>query len=191
MPCRKNTFFPGGFFHIYNRGINHERIFFFAGDYRYCISLIKKYSVICDISIIAFCLMPNHYHLVLRQNSDKSVSQFIGVVFNAYVQGLNKKHGRNGTLFQGRFKDVHIDEENYILQLCRYLHLNPVKAMLVEKPEEWPFSDYNDWIGKRIFAKVDIDFSSSYFRNPNDYQQYVMEYKMSEDQKDIQEYLLE
>jgi hypothetical protein len=70
-------------------------------------------------------------------------------VFNAYVQSLNKRIERRGPLFEGRFKHVLIDEQTYLMQLCRYIHLNPVKAGLVRKPGEWAFSDYLEWTGKR------------------------------------------
>jgi len=191
MPYRKNTFFPGGYFHIYNRGVNRNQIFFGEEDYRYCLSLLKKYAEAYYMTIIAYCLMPNHYHFILRQNSDKSISQFIGVVFNAYVQSLNKKYSRVGTLFEGRFKNTHIDNENYILQLCRYLHLNTLKGRIVDAPEEWPYSDYNDWIAKRSLIQFDSNIMSSYFKDPNDYRKYVMEYNTSDEERDIENYLLE
>jgi REP-associated tyrosine transposase len=191
MPYRKNTFFPGGYFHIYNRGVNRNQIFFGEEDYRYCLSLLKKYAETYYMTIIAYCLMPNHYHFILRQNSDKSISQFIGVVFNAYVQSLNKKYSRVGTLFEGRFKNTHIDNENYILQLCRYLHLNTLKGRIVDAPEEWPYSDYNDWIAKRSLIQFDSNIMSSYFKDPNDYRKYVMEYNTSDEERDIENYLLE
>ena len=191
MPYRKSTFFPGGYFHIYNRGVNRNQIFFSEEDYCYCLSLLKKYAETYYITIIAYCLMPNHFHFILRQNSDKSISQFIGVVFNAYVQSVNKKYNRIGTLFEGRFKNTHIDNENYILQLCRYLHLNPVKARIVNAPEEWPYSDYNDWIAKRSLIQFDFNFISSYFKDPNDYRKYVIDYSTSEEERDIKNYLLE
>jgi REP-associated tyrosine transposase len=191
MPYRKSTFFPGGYFHIYNRGVSRNQIFFSEEDYRYCLSLLKKYAETYFITIIAYCLMPNHFHFILRQNSDRSVSRFMGVVFNAYVQSLNKKYGRVGTLFEGRFKNIHIDNENYILQLCRYLHLNPVKARIVDAPEEWPYSDYNDWIARRGLIQFDFNFMSSYFNDPDDYRKHVTEYITSEEERDIKNYLLE
>jgi putative transposase len=77
------------------------------------------------------------------------------------------------------------------LQLCRYLHLNPVKAQIVDAPEEWPYSDYNDWIAKRSLIQFDFNFMSSYFKDPNDYRKYVTEYNTSEEERDIKNYLLE
>ena len=191
MPIRKSTFFSGGYFHVYNRGVNRNQIFFSDEDYSYCLSLLKKYAETYCITIIAYCLMPNHFHFILRQNSDKSISQFIGVVFNAYVQSVNKKYNRIGTLFEGRFKNTRIDNESYILQLCRYLHLNPVKARIVDAPDKWPYSDYNDWIAKRSLIQFDFNFILSYFKDPNDYRKYVTEYNTSEEERDIKNFLLE
>lgn len=169
MPYRKKEFYSGGYYHIYNRGANRERIFFSDENYSYCLRLIGKYSEIFHISVIAYCLMPNHFHLILRQNSEKSISDLMRLVFNAYVQAVNRQIGRTGTLFEGRFKHILIDKDNYILHLCRYIHLNPVKAELVAAPGEWRFSNYNEWVGKRNGKLVDHDFISSYFKNPQEY----------------------
>lgn len=181
MPYRKKVFYPGGYYHIYNRGANREPIFFSDENYIYCLRLIRKYNELFHVSVIAYCLMPNHFHFILRQNSEKSISDFMRVVFNAYVQAVNKQIGHMGTLFQGRFKHIHIDKDNYILHLCRYIHLNPVKAGVVNAPEEWHFSNYSEWIGKRNGKLVDRDFVSSYFKNPEDYQRFVMEYKIEKE----------
>jgi hypothetical protein len=114
------------------------------------------------------------------------------IVFNAYVQAVNKQIGRKGTLFEGRFKHIHIDEDNYILHLCRYIHLNPVKAKLVYAPEEWPFSNYKEWIGKRNGKLVDLGFISSYFNNPQEYQKFVMEYNIEKKmEKKLDRYFLD
>ena len=192
MPYRKKKFYPGGYYHIFNRGANRGEIFFSNENYNYCLRLIRKYSELYNISVIAFCLMPNHYHLILRQNSDNSISLLMQVVFNAYVQAVNRRVGRKGTLFEGRFKYIRIERENYILHLCRYIHLNPVKAKLVKVPEDWLFSNYQEWIGQRSSQLFDPDFIAAYFRNANDYQNFVMDYKSeAEWKKKLGEYLLD
>ncbi len=192
MPYRKKEFYQGGYYHIFNRGVNRERIFFSDENYLYCLRLVKKYAERYFVSVIAYCLMPNHYHFILRQDGKKSLSEFMRVVFNAYVQAVNKQRGRTGTLFEGRFKHIHIAEDKYILHLCRYIHLNPVEANLVRTPELWPFSSYSDWIAKRNGKLIDPNFIASYFKCPKEYQRFVMEYKIDEDTNNkLQTYLLE
>ena len=147
MPLRQNIFAPSNYYHIFNRGINRQKIFLSKENYLYCVRLLKKHSESYLITVIAYCLMPNHYHLLLRQESDISISKYVNVVFSAYVQALNKRLGRKGPLFESRFKHVHVDKDEYILHLCRYIHLNPVKAGLVNNPRKWFFSNYLEWIG--------------------------------------------
>ncbi len=82
------------------------------------------------VGILAYCLMPNHYHLLLRQETDRPFSDWIQQVFNGYVQAVNKELGRAGTLFQGRAKHVLVETNEQLVHVVRYIHLNPVKARL-------------------------------------------------------------
>jgi putative transposase len=132
MPRRKNAFSKGHFYHVYGRGANRERIFFSENNYLYCLELVKKYRQRYGLTVIGYCLMPNHYHFLLRQDGEVSVSRFVGTLFNAYTQALNKEIGRTGTLFEGRFRSVWVDQEAYLLHLCRYIHANPAKAGLID-----------------------------------------------------------
>ncbi|MCI0576758.1 MAG: transposase [Chloroflexi bacterium] len=182
MPRRKNPFTTGQFYHIYNRGTGRERIFFNAGNYEYCLRLVKKYCAKYDIAVIAYCLMPNHYHFLLRQDGEVPVTKFIGVLFNAYSQALNNQQERTGTLFEGRFKDVHVDREPYLLHLCRYIHGNPVKAGLVTTLEEWPYSNYHEWIKARPGSLVDHEFIDAYFPNRQEYTTFILDYLHGLDQ---------
>ena len=190
MPHRTVVLVRGEYYHIYNRGINKQRIFFSTENYLYCLRLIKKYSTKYGISVIAYCLMPNHYHLVLRQDNYTSISKFVNVIFSAYVQGINRSLQRRGPLFESRFKNVHIDKDEYVLHLCRYIHLNPVKAKLTKKPDHWAFSNYLEWINQRDGQLKDADFISKYFSSPQEYREFVMEYQLEEDLKGKVEPLL-
>lgn len=191
MPRRKNIFTPGHYYHIYNRGANQERIFFNTDNYIYCLKLLKKYCQKYQITVIAYCLMPNHYHFLLRQDGEIPISHFIGVLFNAYAQALNRQTGRSGALFEGRFKDVHIDKASYLRHLCRYIHANPVKAGLVTTLEAWPYSNYPEWVGERAGTLVDHDFVDTYFPNRQDYKEFVLDYLRGIDElpADIKQYL--
>jgi REP element-mobilizing transposase RayT len=169
MPYRADTFTQGQYYHIYNRGSGKEKIFFNEGNYEYLLRLMKRYYQKHGATVIAFCLMPNHYHLLLRQETDVPLSKFVGVLFNAYAQALNNQQGRTGTLFEGRFKHKCVDKWEYLVILCRYIHRNPVKARLVSKPEDWVYSNYQEWIGRRNGELKDAVFIQDHFPNSEEY----------------------
>jgi putative transposase len=91
--------------------------------------------------------MPTHVHFVLKQLSENGISIFIGNLLNSYTRYFNTKHKRKGPLWEGRFKSVLVREQGQLLHLTRYVHLNPVTAGLVDKPEEWAASSYREYIG--------------------------------------------
>jgi hypothetical protein len=102
-------------------------------------------------------------------------------VFNRYVKALNKWVGRSGTLFEERFKAKHIDKEEYLIHLCRYIHLNPIQAGLVSSVEQWEFSDYLEWIGKRPIRFADPGIIRANFRTPGAYKRFVLDHTASEE----------
>jgi len=173
MPYRADTFMQGQYYHIYNRGTGKGQIFFNEGNYEYLLRLVKRYYQKHGATIIAYCLMPNHYHFLLRQEMDEPLSKFIGVLFNAYSQALNIQQGRTGTLFESRFRHRCVDKWEYLVTLCRYIHRNPVKARLVSKPEDWLYSNYQEWIGLRNGELKDKIFIQDQFPKPGDYIAFV------------------
>ena len=180
MPYRADVFAPGQYYHIYNRGAGKGLIFFNPGNYEYLLRLVKRYSRKYGVVTIAYCLMPNHYHFLLRQETDESLSKFMQVLFNAYAQAVNIEQGRSGTLFEGRFCHKCIDKWEYLVTLCRYIHRNPVKAGMVAKPEDWVYSNYQDWIGIRKGELVDRIFIEDHFPKPEVYSAFVND---NEDEK--------
>ncbi len=136
----------GCYYHIFNRGAHKEAIFFEEENYRYLITLFTKYSVQYKVTVAAYCLMPNHYHLIVKQNEFGSIGSFLKTVFNAYTQAINKRFELSGTLFQGQAKVKEIDSDSYCLQVIRYIHLNPLNAKIVKSIEEWNHSNYLEWI---------------------------------------------
>jgi len=173
MPYRGDAFTQGQYYHIYNRGAGKGKIFFKDGNYQYLLRLVKEYYRKHGATIIAYCLMPNHYHFLLRQEIEEPLSKFVGVLFNAYVQALNFQHGRTGTLFESRFKHKCVDKWEYLMMLCRYIHLNPVQAKLVARPEDWAYSNYREWIGMRDSALIDKVFVQDHFQSADDYVKFV------------------
>ena len=134
-------------YHVYNRGAHQSTIFTKPYLYRRCIWLLRTYALKYRVTLIAYCLMPNHYHLILRQEANGSVSRFLQTTFNAFVQFFNVSEKHSGTLFQGPAKSNPIDTDAYLLQAIRYVHLNPVNAKQVKKATEWEFSDCSMWVG--------------------------------------------
>jgi len=175
MPYRGDVFAKGHYYHVYNRSVEGTPLFFNHGNYTYCLRLVKRYATRYGVTVIAYCLMPNHYHFLLRQETDTPLSRFVNVLFNAYVQAVNRQQGRTGTLFEGRFRHVWVDQEEYLIHLCRYIHLNPVKAGLVHSPEAWPYSNYLEWIGLRNGTLKDEAFIREQFPTPDSYRRFVMD----------------
>lgn len=146
---RKVTFEAGQYYHLYNRGVNRQPIFFNEGNWAYFVKQLRQYAQPEHIDIIAYCLMPNHYHLLVylkTQALSAKVMQPFGV---SYTKAVNKQQERVGPLFQGRFKAAVVDKEGYVLDLSCYIHLNPVRARLVQRPEDWRYSSYQDYVGLR------------------------------------------
>ncbi len=117
-----------GFYHLYNRGCNKESIFKEKSDYKNLIQRITESNFKKYLNIISYCLMPNHYHFLLQQKSEKPISDWIRFVFGGYTQYFNHKYSRSGTLFEGRVKSRMINDESYLIRSSLYIHYNPVAA---------------------------------------------------------------
>lgn len=98
------------------------------------------------VQIIAYSLMPTHFHLILKQLEEKGISSYIGSILNSYTHYFNTKRGRKGPLWESKFKNVLVDKDEQLIHLIRYLHLNSTTALLTDKPEQWPYSSYNEYL---------------------------------------------
>ena len=107
--------------------------------------LLLKYSAQYKASLLAYCLMPNHYHLIVRQEDDGSISRFLQTTFNSFVQYYILLETHSGTLFQGPAKSALIDTDEYLLHAIRYVYSNPVSAKMVKSGSDWEFSDCGVW----------------------------------------------
>jgi putative transposase len=139
--------YPGAFYHVMNRGNAGEDLFKSKRDRERFLECLETAGDRFSLRIHVYCLMTNHYHLLLETldaNLSRAV-QWINVSFAAY---FNRKRHRRGHLFQGRFKSILVEAEEYLKELSRYIHLNPVRAGIVEKSEAYPWSSYGAYIGK-------------------------------------------
>jgi REP element-mobilizing transposase RayT len=193
MPSRKVEFVQGQYYHIYNRGVGRQPIFREADNYVFVLRRVKTYANSFGIAVVAYCLMPNHYHFLLRQDGEEPAGLLPQRVFNSYTKAFNKRYNRTGTLFEGRFKAIHVDRDEYLLHLCRYIHANPVKHGVVSRLEDWPYSNCHEWIGARAGTLVDRAFVQEYFPEPQSYTQFVLDYLVGLDRlpDGIEGYLLE
>ena len=181
MPRRLTSFLPQEIYHIYNRGNNRQTVFFGPDNYVYFLRGIKKY-LIKEVSILAYCLMPTHYHLLLqirdtdKDDSGQKLSQAMQKLSISYTKAINKRFERVGALFQGQFQAKHVSTTNHLHQLCYYIHANPVKDGLVESPEDWLYSNYHEWVGLRNGSLFDTSFLEEHFGTKDFYKESVQSY---------------
>ena len=134
-PLKKNCFY-----HIYNRGNNGDAIFKNNDNYQYFLRLFNKYLT-AKVSVFAYCLLKNHYHLLIRVE-EENVTQSFSNFFNAYAKAFNKAPQRTDSLFEKHFKRIQLQSETYIKQLVLYIHTNPQHHKITEDFREYPYSAY-------------------------------------------------
>ena len=175
MPKRL-TYTTGNYYHLYNRGRSRLPICHDANDYRDILTRLKRYSRKYQITVIAYVLLPNHYHFLVRQDNAPRASLLPQRIFNGYSKTYNRKYNHSGTIFQGPVQGRHVHNEAYLRHLCRYIHANPVRHGLVATLDEWPYSNYHEWVGTRDGDLVDWTFVQTHFHSPAAYKQFVLDY---------------
>jgi putative transposase len=180
MPYRETPLRAGEFYHLYNRGCNFQPVFFEQDNYRHFLWLIRQH-LLSDVALVAYCCMPNHYHLLVQLLND-DLSQRMQALGVAYTKAINKRYGRVGPLFQGRFRAIPVDRDEYLLQLSRYIHLNPVTARLVEQPEAWSYSSCQEYFGLRTSTLLRPEVVLDQFESQEDYQRFVTASRKQDDE---------
>lgn len=208
MPSKNivKTYVEDGYYHIYNRGIEKRKIFLDDQDCKTFLDYIKLYlspieelksqnqvgfrlyrfiplNLSSEVELIAFALMPNHIHLLVKQNTKDGMVKFMHRLATSYVMYFNKKYDRIGSLFQNRYKAVLIESEPYLLHLSRYIHLNPVKLNL-QRVNFRDYSSYPYYLIQKEASWVKPSeilnyFQSAQMKKPNDifsYQSFVEDY---------------
>ena len=149
--------YPNAFYHVMNRGNNRGRIFYGDKDMDLFLKVLSNTTKSFGINVLAYCLMHNHYHLLIqtpRGNLSKAM-QYIG---GAYTTKLNASRRRDGHLFRGRYKSILVEEEEYLRNLIRYIHLNPIKAKLAKDPYSWSYSSHKQLLDS--FSKKEVNQST-------------------------------
>jgi len=142
MSRKPRFFIPGVPIHAIQRGNNRQAIFFEQADYRWYLNWLKVAADKYHCQIHAYVLMTNHVHLLVTPGNSDSLGRLFQYVGRYYVSYINKTYGRTGTLWEGRYKANIIDQESYLLNCYRYIELNPVRAGMVDIPENYPWSSY-------------------------------------------------
>ncbi|MCP4652914.1 MAG: transposase [Candidatus Omnitrophica bacterium] len=125
------------------------------------------------VEIISYCIMPTHFHLVLTQMKDGGISIFVNNLLNSYTRYFNTKLKRKGPLWESRFKSVFVGTDEQLLHLTRYIHLNPVTAYLVDQPEDWGFSSYNEYVGNALSENKICEYDNVLDITPSSYGDFV------------------
>lgn len=190
MPNRNTIrhFTEGGIYHVYNRGVEKRNIFIDEQDYAVFLHLLKFYLSPIDqsqihpflefqsfkvvrprplenlekeVNLIAFCLMPNHFHLLIAQINLSGVTNLLRRISTIYAMYFNKRYKRVGYLFQGKYKAVMVTEDRYLLHLSRYIHLNPAD-LTGSDPVNYPYSSYQYFLGNKhatwVKPKIILDY---------------------------------
>lgn len=142
MPRKPRVYLPDIPCHVVQRGNNRNPCFFTIDDYRHFLSCMHEAASATQVAIHAYVLMTNHVHLLLTPTDEFGISRMIQSIGRRYVQYINRKYDRTGTLWESRHKASPVEAEAYLLACYRYIELNPVRAGLVNKPEEYPWSSY-------------------------------------------------
>ena len=183
------TFSKGRYYHIYNRGRSRLSICHDQHDYLDILAKLKIYSRKYHITPIAYSLLPNHYHILARQDDTPRASLLPQRIFNSYSKIYNLKYQHSGTIFEGTAKAIAVKDQRYLLHLCRYIHANPVLHGLVRTIDEWPYTNYHEWIETRPGTLIDRSFIQEYFPTPDAYRQFVIEYLRDRQHPDGLDYL--
>jgi putative transposase len=188
---RKVPLVSGSYYHIYNRGVNRNPIFFSNKDYlrfyqtalHYNKNTTKySYKQLNDpvslgghqrVEVVAYCLMPNHFHFLVKQQEDFGITEYFRQLINSYVHYINIQYKRVGPLFQGRFKSVYIETDEQLLHLSRYIHLNPLMAGLVNKIEAYRWSSYRSYVKRTSDHLVNNAVVADQFVNSKAYEGFL------------------
>lgn len=198
MPSRSIPFVNGEFYHIFNRGVAKMQIYTNSYDYyRFTKSIIyyqrmgpkPRFSLFSGkntlsnlegekiVNITCYCLMPNHFHFLLQQIKDNGITEFMGKLSNSYTKYFNTKNKRVGPLLQGEFKSVHVETNEQLIHVSRYIHLNPLVGYKTKNLEIYQWSSYPEYIGIVNTSICEKTIILEQFKSPEAYKQFVLDHE--------------
>jgi len=170
-------FEPGNIYHIYNRGNNKQRVFLQDENYDFFLRQLNSYFKSAEVNLLVHCLMPNHYHLLVELSKPTGFSNLMRAFTTSYFKSFNKWNSRVGHLFQQEFQPKLIDTDDYLAHVCRYIHLNPVQANLVQNPKDWQYSDFTLWISEnKKSGSRRVQLRNELIGSGRDYEKFVMKF---------------
>jgi len=188
MPIRKVPLIENQYYHIYNRVIEGRKLFYEEQNYILYLKLLKEVDFSSCCRLCAYCLMPTHYHYLVQITDADVFPKKMSYFLNRYLKSLSSAKDETGRYFKNRFQAKLIDNDEYLIMVCGYIHLNPIKANLVTSLAQWPYSNYLEFIGKRNGTLWDRTFFETYIRSPEQYEHYL---RSKYTEKDIESYIFE
>lgn len=187
MPTKNRikNYAPQSYYHVYNRGVNKRNIFLDDSDYSVFLNLFKRYlsddspdrfnriykNLSDEVKLLAFCLMPTHFHLLIYQEKQTGMTNLLQRVMTSYSIYFNKKYRRVGPLFQDIYKASRISSDGYLQHISRYIHLNP------ERWRDWKFSSLDFYLGNKQAEWLDQKILLELFEDQNEYLDFVSDYE--------------
>lgn len=186
---RPAPFLTSSFYHIYNRGVDKRVVFQRYGHYLRFLTTIRtilktgsatqrstynqSLALNLKVRILAYCLMPNHYHFLIQQLQDDGISEYMHKLDTSYTKYFNLNYHRTGRLFEYTFKARVIESDELLLHISRYIHINPVIAHLVEQPQEWKWSSYREFFDIESHPVCETRQILSSFQSADEYKKFV------------------
>ncbi len=196
MPVRTTPLANDYFYHIYNRGVEKRITYLDDREFGHFLKILNYYSHSDPkpsyskateeqtesvrsnekiVEIISYCLMPNHFHLLLKQLKEGGISEFMRKVSNGYTRYFNTRHHRIGPLFQGAYKAVLIEDDQQLIHVSRYIHLNPIVSLLVKDLKTYLWSSYLEYVGLANGKLVKKDEILGFFKDAKEYEKFCLD----------------
>lgn len=207
MPYRKTPLITGEIYHVFNRSVARQPIFVFQKDYKRALDIIgfyiyqkpllrfshynrlpekQKTDFIQNlkkkgkkqINLISFCIMPNHFHFLIKEIHPEGITTFMRNFQNSYAKYFNKRSERSGAVFQSMFKAIRIETEEQLLHVCRYIHLNPLTSYLIKdlsELETYPWNSFKYFLENKDQESVDVKFILDYFPSIKKFKEFIFD----------------